>query len=343
MMTNNTMEKVKFLGLLNQTIDQKKLTDEWESVKYQAIAQNPWFTSESIEKSLRNIQDTLLNGEKLHSFVSKYSNPSTIKPKRIGLVLAGNIPIVGIHDIIMVYISGHKAVVKYSEKDMVLIPWMLRLLFEIDENSGIWFESTERLTDIDAVIATGSDNSARYFEAYFRKYPNIIRKSRSSVAILSKLTTEEEMRSLMGDILDYFGLGCRNISKLYLEKGFDLQRFLNISEEYKDVNNHNKYRNNYDYNLSLFLLNKQKFLQSATFLMLEDEKPASRIATLHYEWFDEWNSVSEKLFELKDSIQCVVSNMQIPSLNTFPPGNAQCPAIDDFADNVDTFAFLLKI
>ena len=340
---NSTMEKVKFLGILNQTIDQKKLTDEWEGIKYKAIAQNPWFTSESIEKALQNIQDTLFNPENLNSFILKYPITSTISPKRIGLVLAGNIPLVGIHDIIMVYLSGHYAVIKYSEKDMVLIPWVLGLLSEIDKNAAGSFENVERLTNIDAVIATGSDNSARYFEAYFGKYPNIIRKSRSSIAILSKSTTEEEMRALMGDILDYFGLGCRNISKLYLEKGFDLQKFLTISEEYKDVNNHNKYRNNYDYNLSLFLLNKQKFLQSGTFLLLEDEKLASRIATMHFEWFEDWEKVSEKISGLKDSIQCIVSNIEIAELKTFLPGNAQCPAIDDFADNIDTFAFLLNL
>lgn len=342
-MTNNTTEKVKILGRLSQQTDNKKLSEEWQHIKLQTITQNPWFTGANIEKSMQNVQSELLSEEKLNAFLSKYKIPESFEQKRIGLILAGNIPMVGIHDIIMVYLSGHKAVIKYSDKDMVIIPWLLKNLVEIDPKAAHQFETAERMINLDAVIATGSDNSARYFEAYFGKYPNIIRKNRSSIAVLSKSTSEEEMRALMKDVLDYFGLGCRNISKLYLEKGFDIQKFLGITEEYKEINNHNKYRNNYDYNLSLFLLNKQPFLQSGTLIMLEDQKLASRIATLHYEWFENLDEIIPTLIEKKESIQCMVSNMNITVFQTIEPGKAQCPAIDDFADNIDTFKFLIHL
>jgi hypothetical protein len=342
MMKKNTTEKINNLGKLNHVINESRSSGELQEVMDSAVIQNSWFTRKDIQSALDAIQEQLLSEEKLISFVTSYQI-NILSPKRIGLILAGNIPMVGIHDIIMVYLSGHIAMIKYSDKDRVLIQWLLKKLAEIDPNANEVFIEVERLNDIDAVIATGSDNSSRYFDAYFGKYPNIIRKNRNSIAILSKNTSDEDLRLLTYDILSYFGLGCRNVSKVYFERGFDIDRLLRILDENNEVIHHNKYRNNYDYNLSLFLLNKKKFLQNSTTLLVEDENLPSRIATLHYEWYYDVRSLEEKLHKILDKIQCIVTDVKLEKLNYFHFGQSQRPTINDFADGVDTMKFLLKV
>jgi Acyl-CoA reductase (LuxC) len=342
MMKKNTTEKINNLGKLNHVINESRSSGELQEVIESAVIQNSWFTEKDVESALGAIQEHLLSEDKLISFIAPY-DINTLSPKRIGLILAGNIPMVGIHDIIMVYLSGHIALIKYSDKDRVLIQWLLKKLEEIDSDAKDFFIEVERLNDIDAVIATGSDNSSRYFDAYFGKYPNIIRKNRNSIAILSKNISDDDLRLLTYDILSYFGLGCRNVSKVYFEHGFDIDRLLRILDENNEVMHHNKYRNNYDYNLSLFLLNKKKFLQNGTTLLVEDKSLTSRIATLHYEWYDDVRSLEEKLDKIIEKIQCIVTDVKLEKLSYFNFGQSQCPAINDFADGVDTMEFLLKV
>jgi len=342
MMKKNTTEKINSLAKLNHIINESRASGELQEVIECAVTQNSWFTKKDVESALDAIQDQLLSTEKLRSFIAPY-DINTLSPKRIGLILAGNIPMVGIHDIIMVYLSGHIALIKYSDKDKILIKWLLKKLVEIDSDAKDVFIEVERLNDIDAVIATGSDNSSRYFDAYFGKYPNIIRKNRNSIGILSKNISDDDLRLLSFDILSYFGLGCRNVSKVYFERGFDIDRLLRILDENNEVMHHNKYRNNYDYNLSLFLLNKKKFLQNGTTLLVEDENLPSRIATLHYEWYDDVRSLEKKLLKINDKIQCIVTDIKLEKLSYLRYGQSQCPAINDFADGVDTIEFLLKV
>ncbi len=342
MMKKNTKEKINNLARLNPVINESRSSGELQEVIESAVIQNSWFTKKDVESALCAIQEQLFSEEKLTSFIADY-DINTLSPKRVGLILAGNIPMVGIHDIIMVYLSGHIALIKYSDKDRVLIQWLLKKLVEIDSDAKEVFIEVERLNDIDAVIATGSDNSSRYFDAYFGKYPNIIRKNRNSIGILSKNISDGDLRLLAYDILSYFGLGCRNVSKVYFERGFDIDRLLRILDENNEVIHHNKYRNNYDYNLSLFLLNKKKFLQNSTTLLVEDENLPSRIATLHYEWYDDVRSLEEKLHKILNKIQCIVTDVKLEKLNYFHFGQSQRPTINDFADGVDTMKFLLKV
>lgn len=341
-MKSNMMEKIDSLGKLSEQINSARLSGELDQLIDHAIMYNSWFTKEGIEEAFMSIQNEFLSKTKLEEFIQKYQFENT-SPKRVGLILAGNIPMVGIHDILMVYLTGNIAVIKYSEKDQVLIQWLISKLCESNPDIKSKFEEVEKLKNIDAVIATGSDNSSRYFEAYFGKYPNIIRKNRNSIAIIKADSSDEDLRLLSHDILSYFGLGCRNVSKVYFERGFNTDHLMSILDENTKVMHHNKYRNNYDYNLSLFLLNKKKFLQNGTTLLIEDEGLASRIATLHYEWFDDIDLLEDKLIHLKDKIQCVVSNYPLQKLSYLPLGRSQCPAISDFADGVDTVEFLLNL
>jgi hypothetical protein len=336
------MERIDSLGKLSEQINSARLSGELEELIDNAIIYNSWFTKAGIEEAFTAIQNEFLSKTKLEEFIQKYQFNNTT-PKRVGLVLAGNIPMVGIHDILMVYLTGNIAVIKYSEKDQVLIQWLISKLCESNPDIKTKFEEVEKLTNIDAVIATGSDNSSRYFEAYFGKYPNIIRKNRNSIGIIKADSSDEDLRLLSHDILSYFGLGCRNVSKVYFERGFNIDQLMRILDENTKVMHHNKYRNNYDYNLSLFLLNKKKFLQNGTTLLVEDEGLASRIATLHYEWFDDLNLLEDKLNHLQDKIQCIVSNYPLQKLSYLPLGQSQSPAISDFADGVDTVEFLLSL
>ena len=284
---------------------------------------------------------------------SEIRNP---KSKRVGLVLAGNIPLVGFHDILCVFVSGHQSVIKLSDKDPFLLPMLLDFLKEIDDRTTAYFSTTtERLGGFDAVIATGSNNSARYFEAYFGKYPHIIRKNRNAVGILRGTETAEELRLLGNDIFQYFGLGCRNVSKLYLPKGYNFTLLLETLHERNEIVMHDKYKNNFDYNFTLLILNKIKYESNGCLLMREAEEIASPISMVYYEFYDDLTDLTKTLQAKKEEIQLVVtsfarrdainrvSTMPIENLKTFNFGEAQKPSLSDYADGVDTLQFLINL
>ena len=272
------------------------------------------------------------------------SKPETQNSKRVGLVLAGNIPLVGFHDILCVFVAGHQSVIKLSDKDPFLLPMLLDFLKEIDAQTAAYFSTTtERLGGFDAVIATGSNNSARYFEAYFGKYPNIIRKNRNAVGILRGTETAEELRLLGNDILQYFGLGCRNVSKLYLPKGYNFTLLLETLHERNDIVLHDKYKNNFDYNFTLLILNKIKYESNGCLLMREAEEIASPISMVYYEFYDDLKGLSKTLQAKKEEIQLVVASSPIENLKTFNFGEAQKPSLSDYADGVDTLQFLINL
>jgi hypothetical protein len=308
-----------------------------------AKAENGWFTPDYVKQSLEAIAGELLNEKNLREWLSAYSIPDELSDKIVGLVPAGNIPLVGWHDIMCILLAGHKAAIKLSSKDTVLTKWILGKLVEISPETGSRFEFAERLNQIDAIIATGSDNTARYFEYYFSRYPHIIRRNRNSVAVLTGTETEADFQALAHDIFDYYGLGCRNVSKIYVPEGYDFSKlFEALGPLGEEAFQNNKYRNNYDYHKSLLLLNRDEHLDSGFLLIKPANALASPVASVHYETYASLDQVKQELEDVKEHIQCIVSGEGVIE-DAIPFGNTQCPRPWDYADNVDTMAFLLNL
>ena len=311
-----------------------------ELILEEAERKNAWFDRENCLMTLHHWAG-LLKKENLSQWLSSYSIEN-IPQKRIALILAGNIPLVGFHDLLCTLLIGHTAIVKLSSNDKVLLPFLiseLKNLTPIFEDKIMFTE--EKLTDFDAVIATGSNNTARYFEYYFGKKPHIIRKNRNSVAILTGEETKEELELLGKDIFTYFGLGCRNVSKIFIPENYDFTNFFQAIYSFHSVMNHQKYINNYDYNKAVYLMNLEQLLENGFLLLKEDKHYASPIATLFYEKYTNISSLQERLTEDKELIQCIVSNGSFPNSITF--GQAQIPSLRDYADGIDTIAFLNNI
>ena len=304
---------------------------------------NKWFTIENQEESIQAIAKQFLDKGKLKEWANQYGNPEPKERKKVGLVLAGNIPLVGFHDILSVFISGHIAQIKLSEKDQFTLPYLIKLLGQFDNEANEYFEIVNKLSEFYAVIATGSNNSARYFEAYFGKYPNIIRKNRNSVAVLDGSENKHDLKSLGEDIFKYYGLGCRNVSKIYVPKGFDFEPFLETLHEFKSIVLNEKYKNNFDYNYALHILNKEEFKNNGCLILKEDSAIQSRIASLHYEYFEDKADLEIDLHKNLESIQCIVAKNENLELKTVDFGEAQKPTLTDYADGVDTMEFLKKL
>jgi hypothetical protein len=298
---------------------------------------NPWFTPENARKALNAIADEL-TAENLIRWTSAYPQlKEEIKPVIAGVIMAGNIPLVGFHDFLSVLISGNKLIAKTSSKDSELIIYIGEMLKEINPAFAEQFEFTEgALKGFDVVIATGSNNSSRYFEYYFGKYPNIIRKNRNSVALINGDESAEELEALGADIFSYFGLGCRNVSKIYIPEGYDLPALAKNWESYAGCINHSKYANNYDFNKAVYIVNKEFFHDTGYLLMKEDSKLSSPVSVLYFEKYDSQYAVKQQIKMLGEKIQCIVSRSDIAF------GTAQCPHLWDYADAVDTIEFLLK-
>lgn len=299
---------------------------------------NGWFTNDMVRNALSGIT-SMLKEEELTTWLSNYNIPDQREVKEVGVIMAGNIPAVGFHDFLCVLLSGHKVVVKTSSEDELLMPAIVQILISIDNQLD---EKIEILTaprrDYDAVIATGSNNSARYFEQYFGKFPNIIRKSRTSVAVLTGEESQEEIKGLAKDLFTYYGLGCRNVSKLLCLKGFDPKTLIDeLLKHDQPLKENGKYHNNIDYNKSIYIINKVPFLDGGTFLLKEDEGLHSPISVTFYEEFSDLNAIEGYIASNAENIQCVVS----PRLkNGVSFGSAQTPKVWDYADKVDTIDFL---
>lgn len=301
---------------------------------------NGWFTPENIYFALDSWA-TALTEENLTEWLSNYDF-STAEPKNVGLILAGNIPLVGFHDLLSVLISGHKAIIKLSSNDQYLIKFIVDYLISLDEKFNERVTFTEgKLENFDAVIATGSNNTARYFEYYFKDKPSIIRKNRNSVAVLTGNESKEELIALGEDIFRYFGLGCRNVSKIFIPKDYDFKLFFEAMFTHGDVIHYEKYANNYDYNKAVFLMSNFKLLDNEFLLLKEDESYASTIGTLFYEYYDSTEELNTRFKQDEEKIQCIVSKELEP--HHIPFGKTQKPELWDYADNVDTLSFLINI
>ena len=299
---------------------------------------NAWFTPENVRFALTSIAESL-TPEDINKWLSKYPKLSdATEPKTIGVIMAGNIPLVGFHDFMCVLISGHKVLAKTSSKDSDLIIYVSQILCSIDKKfSDLISFTQDTLSGFDAIIATGSNNTSKYFEYYFGKYPNIIRKNRNSVAIINGSESVSELKELGRDIFSYFGLGCRNVSKIYVPAGYDLNTLVSHWDGYSSVINHNKYANNYDFNKAVFLVNKKKIIDTGYLLLKESTALSSPISVLHYEYYNSNERLRNDIENQKNNIQCIISK------NDIPFGKSQKPYLWDYADGIDTINFLLKI
>ncbi len=330
----NLEERIQVLKMLNDYLLDELPT--LKSIKEKTFEKNKWFTEEFVNLSIKNISERFLNQENLHEWISFYHLDDNVSPKKIGIVMAGNIPLVGFQDFLCVFISGHHQHIKLSEKDEILLTHLIEKMVEWNPKVASVIKISSLLKDCDAYIATGSNNSARYFNYYFGKYPSIIRKNKTSVAILSGDETAGDLSLLADDVYTYFGLGCRNVSKIFVPKDYDFLPLLDTFKKYNYFADHTKYKNNYDYNLALLIMNNKFYMTNDTIILVENENPFSAVSELHYSLYSDKDEIIEELKQT-DNIQCIVSE------NHLPFGTSQTPGLFDYADGVDVMQFLLSL
>lgn len=313
--------------------------DNLNEVFNRAAYNNPWFTRQNIQLSFDGLLN-YLDEKKLVSWLHRYKCPEII-PKTIGVVMAGNIPIVGINDLICVLLSGHKLLAKLSSQDEVLIKFVAQELIEIEPEFSNRIAFVDKLKNMDAVIATGSDNTARYFEYYFSGIPHIIRKNRTSMAVLDGEESKEDLISLGMDVFSYFGLGCRNVSKLLIPTSYRIESLLPHWDLYRSLTDHHKYHNNYIHQRSILLINQNPHFDNGFALISQNENLVSPIGTIYFDRYDSLEEVESYIKSIENKIQCIVSSLDLRGAIKF--GKAQVPDIHDFADNIDTMEFLCNL
>ncbi len=308
---------------------------------HRASVHNPWFTKENIAFAFKGVADQFLQAQKLEEWLDAYNLP-TESPRKVGLIMAGNIPIVGFHDLLAVLFAGHQAIVKLSERDPYLLPFLIEKLNEFEPETIHLIDFQSRLKDFDAVIATGSDNSARYFKKYFKDHPHIIRKNRNAIAVLTGEETESQLKNLAKDVFLFFGLGCRNVSHIFVPHNYNFEKLVEAFSPYAEMANHSKYRNNIDYNSAVNILNKVPHISLSHLMLIEKPEIISRIGTLHYTYYADRKELSTWISERHQDIQCVVGegNEQIDQVRIVPFGMAQNPSLFDYADGIDVMKFL---
>jgi len=299
---------------------------------------NPWFVKDNINFSLNQIS-SILTKDNLYNWLSKYPKLKKEKQaKTIAVVTAGNIPLVGFHDFLSVLITGNNILIKLSSKDNLLLKEVAKLLIKIEPKFKNSINFTENIMKgFDAIITTGSDNSAKHFQYYFDKYPHIIRKNRNSIAIITGEETKQELENLADDVFMYFGLGCRNVSKIFIPENYDLKNLFEAFTKYEDIIQHNKYANNYDYNRSIYLMNNIKFFEDRHIILKEDINYSSPISVVYYERYKDIEFILSKLKADTDKIQVIIANISEKFIKF---GKAQKPDLNDYADNIDTIKFL---
>ena len=345
------MRTVLTIGRLIDTLSElgkilREPDQQLEELIQLAEQYNGWFIPQNSRQAIAGIGG-MLNRENIEKWLTvefEKVRPGKKHVYNIGLILAGNIPAVGFHDILCVLVAGHRALVKLSSQDQKLIPYIFQKLTDIEPAFDGQIEYVERLKNFDAVIATGSNNTSRYFEYYFKNVPHIIRKNRNSIAVLTGKESTNDLKQLGKDVFDYFGLGCRSVSKIYVPAGYDFKSFFEAIESFNWIGNHNKYRNNYDYNKSIFLVNGDSHLDNGFLLLKQDNALQSPLATLYYETYDDLKSLEKKLVTLNNQIQCVVSAAPLKISNQQVYfGDSQKPKLWDYADGVNTMRFLFDV
>jgi len=313
----------------------KENNPEWQDIKLKASVANGWFISQFIELAVNNIVDFFLEENRLRTWINHYHIDDNITPKNIGIVMAGNIPLVGFHDFLCVFVSGNMQTIKLSSKDDILLKHLVQKMYTWDTTMQDYVSFAVMLKGCDAYIATGSNNSAVYFDYYFSKYPSIIRRNRTSVAILKGDESKEELEKLADDIHVYFGLGCRNVTKIFVPREYDFVPLLQSFRDYKFFADHHKYKNNYDYNLSVMIMNNRFYMTNESILLSENDSVFSPISQLNYGFYDDLETLESSLKDNND-IQCIVGK-------EIDFGKAQTPLLMDYADGIDTMQFLLTL
>ncbi len=307
---------------------------EWQDIKANATRENPWFTPEFIELSVNNIVGQFLQKEKLSAWVNHYHVPNTTPLKKIiGLVMAGNIPLVGFHDFLCGFISGHRLLIKLSSKDKILLSHIVEKMVEWDNDVANHISFAEILQNCDVYIATGSNNSSRYFDYYFSKYPHIIRRNRTSAAVLEGNETNEELEKLADDIQLYFGLGCRNVTKIYVPNNYNFTPLLNALKKYDYYLDYHKYKHNFDYQLTILIMNNAKYFNSGSAILTENTSLFSPISQIYFEYYDNKKDTIQTLKQ-NTNVQCIVAKEEVNF------GTTQSPSLMDYADGIDTMAFI---
>lgn len=308
----------------------------WADARIRASESNTWFIPEFVDAAIKNIATEFLDSEKLTEWINSYNIPEeTINPSNVGITMAGNIPLVGFHDFLCVFVSGHRQTIKLSGKDNVLLRHLVEKMTEWNGETANHLSFSEMLKGCDAYIATGSNNSARYFEYYFKKYPHIIRRNRTSVAILKGTEDNTALEKLADDVYMYFGLGCRNVTKIYVPLGYDFIPLLEAFKKYDRLADNHKYKHNYDFNLAIHLLNYKFYMTNSSILLSEDKNVFSPISQLNYEFYSDINGIYKDLNP--ENIQCIAG------IDKMPLGYAQRPSLADYADGIDTMHFLKKL
>jgi hypothetical protein len=332
----NVTERIEALVALGNHMTGTSAT--WMEAKQRAHGANGWFVPEFVDLAASNIATHYLNRETLTGFAERYAIPEqNVHPRNVGIVMAGNIPMVGFHDLLCTFLTGHIANIKPSSKDEVLMGHLAGQLSVINSAAAPYFVTRDMLKGCDAYIATGSNNTSRYFDHYFGKYAHIIRKNRTSVAILTGSEDDADLDKLADDVHQYFGLGCRNVTKLYVPNGYDFVPLLEAFKKYSYFENHHKYKNNYDHNLAMHILNNRHYMTNgSSVLLVEDASLFSPIAQLHYGYYEDVRAVEDEL-KTSNDVQSIVGAAYTPF------GMAQRPDIGTFADGVNTMDFLVKL
>ena len=309
--------------------------EEFSALLRKSEIENSWFTIENQKFSLKQWSD-LLTEENIKNWLSNYQIAKI--SKKVGLILAGNIPMVGFHDVMSVVLSGNIPVIKLSSKDKLMIPFLLKKWNEFSDGN-VEYELVEKLENFDAVIATGSNNTARYLEYYFKNHLSIIRKNRTSIAVLNGDETDEQLQLLADDIFRYFGLGCRNVTRIFIPEDFKIDRLFENFLNFKEIINHNKYANNYEYNRAIYLLNQERFWDNNFVMLKEDENLFSPLSVINFSRYSNIEEVKNFIKNNEENIQTVVANPEL-NMDSINFGKAQSPSLDTYADNVDTMKFL---
>ena len=328
-------QRIEVLVELGKYIENN--SGEWQQVKQQANRANPWFIPEFIDTASTNIASAFLDRKLLQEWAETYyvagENPA---PITVGLVMAGNIPMVGFHDMLCIFITGHHQVIKLSAKDDVLVKHLVDKMTEWQSLVKNNISFAETLKGCDAYIATGSNNTSRYFDYYFGKKPNIIRRNRTSVAVLDGSETTDELEMLASDIQQYFGLGCRNVTKLYVPHDYNFEPLLQALKRFDHYNDLHKYRHNYDYQLALLMMGRKLYMTNGSILLHEAEDMFTAVSRVNFEYYSNRDELIETLKNDK-RVQAIISKQTVPF------GQAQKPSLTDYADGVDTMKFLTSL
>ncbi len=330
----NLQQRIHILSLLQEYITSNDPL--WLNTKTQAAASNPWFIPCFIDKAIQNIASCFLETAELNKWVASYHLPlHHPAPVNVGITMAGNIPLAGFHDFLCVFVCGHRQTIRLSSKDNVLLQHMVEKMLSWDDHLAEHISFSDMLKGCGAYIATGSNNTARYFEYYFRKYPHIIRKNRTSVAILRGNEEIKELEKLADDVYLYFGLGCRNVTKIYVPPGYDFLPLLEAFKKYDSLIGNHKYRHNYDYNLAVQIMNRKFYMTNGSVILSENASVFSPISQLHYEYYNDMDEIYKGLDP--EHIQCIAGSEKTPL------GMAQSPALTDYPDGIDTMLFLKQL